>query len=112
YRKPLARQVTGLLVDLDDLTRFGVDNHAMLVHHRKTVLLEFRNFHELDRFSKRAANHHIALHVNSRRGLIHDPGLYYWFDLDLGCKRQGWHDRQTSQCRRYDKELSHIRNVS
>ena len=103
YSKPLAGQARGLLVDFDDLARFGVDNHAMLVHHRKTVLLEFRNFHDLDRFRKCSANHHITPHVNSRRGLVHNPGLYFGFDHDLGCKRQGWHNRQTSQCCRYDK---------
>jgi len=40
YSKPLARQEAGGLLDLDDLTRRGIDNHAMFVHHRKTVLLD------------------------------------------------------------------------
>jgi hypothetical protein len=41
YSKPLAGQARGLLVDFDDLARFGVDNHAMLVHHRKRYFWNF-----------------------------------------------------------------------
>ena len=43
------------------LPRFGVDNNAMLVHDGKPILLVFRNFYDLHRLRKRAANHNIAL---------------------------------------------------